>query len=96
MERRISKQRALVKSQIAQAIKGNPRAANIILNMILRVLEAEPEGYEELPLSAEEREILETLKRRVRRNVQAAKPEDQATAPALRRPRVRLNRKIDS
>jgi len=42
MERRISKQRALVKSQIAQAIKGNPRAANIILNMILRVLEAEP------------------------------------------------------
>ena len=38
-EKQLSKQRALLKSITAKAIKGDTRAANIILSMVLRILE---------------------------------------------------------
>ena len=73
-ERQISKQRALVKSLLAQAIKGDTRASSVLVNMILRVLGAEPEAPDESPLSAEEREILKTLERRLERTTQTRSP----------------------
>jgi len=37
-DKRVSKQRALIKALAAKAIKGDPRSANLILNMIFKVL----------------------------------------------------------
>lgn len=64
-ERQLSKQRALLKSITAKAIKGDTRAANIILSMVLRVLEEDPDGGVEYPLSSEEWAILRGLDARL-------------------------------
>lgn len=60
-EKQLSKQRALLKSVTAQAIKGDTRAANLVLSMVLRVLEDDPDTGSEMPLSSEEWDILRTL-----------------------------------
>ena len=73
-ERRISKQRALLKSLTAKAIKGDTRAANVLLNMILKVLEAEPEKSDEPQLTADERAVLETLEMRLGRRTSRTRP----------------------
>jgi len=41
--RRITKQRALLKSLAARGIQGDARAANLILNLIARLLEPDPQ-----------------------------------------------------
>jgi hypothetical protein len=68
-QRHVSKQRAMVKSVTARAIKGDARATAILVNLILRLLdtEAAPEAAE--TLSAEEQAILETFEQRVRKQV---------------------------
>lgn len=65
-ERRYSKQRALVKSLTAKAIKGDARAANVLINMIHRLLEGEAEPAASAPLTADEQAILDTLGRRLK------------------------------
>ncbi len=73
-ERRISKQRALLKSLTAKAIKGDTRAANVLLNMILKILEVEPEMSDEPQLTADERAVLETLEMRLGRRTSRTRP----------------------
>ncbi len=91
-ERRISKQRALVKSLTAKAIKGDTRAANVLLNMVLRVLEAEPAEPGEAPLTAEERQVLETLESRLLRDSETSTPDPAGKGKRSRR-RLRLTEK---
>ena len=86
-ERRVSKQRALLKSLTLRAIKGDTRAANVLLNMVLRVLEAEPAESTEPRLTAEEREVLETLDRRLLRDSARSTPD---RAGKGKKPRNRL------
>lgn len=62
--KRVSKQRALVKSLTAKAIKGDTRAASAILGMIYRLLEDEAPAEEDAPLTSEERAVLESLEAR--------------------------------
>jgi hypothetical protein len=64
-EKQLSKQRALLKSLTAKAIKGDTRAANIVLSMMLRILEDDPDSGAETPLSAEVWDILRTLDERL-------------------------------
>lgn len=66
-ERRISKQRALLKSLTAKAIKGDMRAAGTLLNIVLRVLEGGHVEDTEAPLTAEERDVLAVFERRLAR-----------------------------
>jgi hypothetical protein len=66
-ERRISKQRALLKSLTAKAIKGDMRAAGTLLNIVLRVLEGGHVEDTEAPLTAEERDLLAVFERRLGR-----------------------------
>lgn len=69
-ERRISKQRALIKAQVARGIKGNDRAAAKILDLTLRILGIEDlDDAAEKPPSQEEREVLEVLEARIRRKL---------------------------
>jgi len=65
--RRVSKQRALVKSLLMLALKGNAGAARIFTSMMMRLLdtgEGAPEVAE--PLHDDEREILRAFEGRVR------------------------------
>ena len=72
-EKQLSKQRALLKSMMARAMKGDTRAANLILNMVYRLLEEEPdEGGEDL--TADELAILESFKGDVLRRAREKTP----------------------
>ncbi len=62
--KRVSKQRALIKSLTAKAIKGDTRAASAILGMIYRLLEGETSAQDDTPLTGEERAVLESLEAR--------------------------------
>jgi hypothetical protein len=59
--RRITKQRALVKAMTAKAVQGDTRAANILINIIFRLLR--PELIEDVPtdLTKEDQAILDTF-----------------------------------
>jgi hypothetical protein len=64
-DKRVSKQRALIKALMAKAVKGDTRSANLLLNMILKVLI--PDQAEEIDenLSESDLEILEAFKARI-------------------------------
>jgi hypothetical protein len=63
--KRLSKQRALVKSLTAKAIKGDARAISTVLNLMLRVLDVAASDAAEVPLSEEERAILINFEKRI-------------------------------
>jgi hypothetical protein len=56
--RKVSKQRALVKTLTAKALKGDTRAANLVLNLLWRFIAQEPPVAPVLDLSAEDQAIL--------------------------------------
>lgn len=56
--RRITKQRALLKSLAARGIQGDARAANLILSLISRLLEPEEQPVIASEVSAEDEAIL--------------------------------------
>ena len=68
--RKLSKQRALVKALFARALKGDARAVNSLLSMMMRLLDtgegSEPEGSQDL--HPDELEILEAYKKRLTRS----------------------------
>jgi hypothetical protein len=69
--RRISKQQAVVKTIVAQTLKGSAPAANTLMNIHLRVLDPQAEAaIASEPLNSEEREILESLKARLLNDAQ--------------------------
>jgi len=69
--RRITKQRALLKSLTAGAIKGDPRAAHLILNLLARVLEDDRLPIASRPVSAEDEAILKAF---LNRNLDSKEP----------------------
>ncbi len=63
--KRITKQRAMVKTIFAKTLKGDPRAATTLIGLLARVFDlAATEIVGSEPLSAEEVEILEGLAER--------------------------------
>jgi hypothetical protein len=68
--KRITKQRALIKALTAGGIKGNARAAGLIMSLCARVIESDPEGQVQAELDAKDRKIIEDyLERQVRRRL---------------------------
>jgi hypothetical protein len=64
--RKISKQRAIIKTLVARTLKGDARAANTLMNTLFRILDPEGEpAIPSQPLNAEERDALELLKTRL-------------------------------
>jgi Family of unknown function (DUF5681) len=64
--RKIPKQRAVIKTLVARTLKGDPRATDTLVNVLLKVLD--PEGEAPItgqPLNSEERDVLESLKARL-------------------------------
>ena len=66
-DRHISKQRALIMSLLAKAIKGDSRAATTLLNMTMRLLEGDTVERSEPPLTPDEEALLERLELRFQR-----------------------------
>ena len=65
--KKVSKQRAIVKSLVTRTLNGDTRAANLITSMMLRLLDT-GEGTPEVEdaLHHDERDILDDFERRVR------------------------------
>ena len=75
-ERRISKQRALIKIQVARALNGNDRAAAKIIDLYLKVVGIEDAAADaDLSLTEDEREVLDKLGERLRRRAGLGAPE---------------------
>jgi hypothetical protein len=70
----VTKQRALIKALMAKAVQGDARAANVLINMIFRLLH--PELIDDVPakLAKEDQDILDTFV------VRRRKPSDQHDA----------------
>ncbi len=69
-ERCISKQRALIKIQVARALKGNDRAAAKIIDLYLKVIGLDDDAADaDLPLTEDERAVVEKLEERLRRRM---------------------------
>jgi hypothetical protein len=59
--KKVSKQRALLKALTAKAVQGNPRAANVILGLVLKLLQSEAGGTNIADLLAADQHILEAF-----------------------------------
>lgn len=57
--RRITKRRALIKALTAGSIKGNARAASLLISLCARVIETDPDGQAQAELGARDRKIVE-------------------------------------
>ncbi len=67
-EHRISKQRALIKSMVARAVNGNDRATAKVFDLYLRVTGIDDDAKDAgLPLTEDERAVIEKLEERLRR-----------------------------
>ena len=78
-ERRISKQRALIKIQVARALKGNDRAAAKIIDLCLKLTGLDDDAADaDLPLTEDERAVIEKFEERLcrRMGIAAPKPDD--------------------
>jgi hypothetical protein len=57
---KVSKQRAMLKSLVAKALKGDPRAANVVLTLVDKLFAAEVAAVEEMPaVTPDDQAILE-------------------------------------
>jgi len=70
---KISKQRAIIKTLFVKTLKGDGRAATTLIGMMYRLLDlaGTPPDSEE-PLNADEREVWDVLRERLRRDDSAA------------------------
>lgn len=72
--RKVSKQRALIKTLTAKAMKGDTRAANLVLNLLWRFIAQEPPVEPVVDLSAEDQAILEQFAPRALPGTRRADP----------------------
>jgi len=80
--RQVSKQRALVKALLARALKGDVRAANLLLSMTMRLIDTGEEAPEEMEdLHPDELEVLEAYKERLTRPHAKEPPAEAADSP---------------
>ncbi len=64
----VSKQRAMLKSLTAKAVQGDTRAATLLISMMYRLCHMDaPETTDEEDIGADDRAILETFEKRIRR-----------------------------
>ncbi len=57
----------MLKSLTAKAVQGDPRAANLVLNLVLRLLTQDDEGEDHVNLDEEDLEILKAFEDRMKR-----------------------------
>ena len=65
--RRVTKQRAMLKSLAAKAVQGDARSATLLTNLALRLLDQDDEADQAADLSQDDGAILERYEARIRR-----------------------------
>jgi hypothetical protein len=70
---RVTKQRAILKSLAAKAMKGDTRAIGLIATFVLRLMPPDDEAVDERGLSADDRAILENYEARIRNGALAVR-----------------------
>ena len=81
-EHRISKQRALIKTQVARALSGNDRAAGKVIDLYLKVVGLEDAAADaDLSLTEDERAVFEKLGERLRRLADLTAPKSDNNSP---------------
>lgn len=63
--KKVSKQRAMLKTLTAKALRGDTRAANIILNMVFKLVHEEDIENDPVDLTASDKAILKAFEERV-------------------------------
>tara|TARA_R110000868_G_scaffold408144_1_gene690522 strand:- start:4478 stop:4876 length:399 start_codon:yes stop_codon:yes gene_type:complete len=74
--RRVSKLRAMLKAMTAKALKGDARAANVMLNLVQSVLEDEPNEQDVKPLTKADADILAEFERELLGNAKNVQEKD--------------------
>ena len=74
----VSKQRAMLKSLTARAVQGDTKAATLLANLILRLLDQDEGGDEDTPLKDEDLAILERYQRRILKGTKREDRDDHA------------------
>ena len=75
-KKRLSKQRAVLKSLTAKAIKGDVRAVNTLLSLMARLLDLDEFDAADTALSADDAEILKAFERKLLQKVQTNRDAD--------------------
>jgi hypothetical protein len=73
---RVSKQRALVKAMTAKALQGDTKAANLVLNLVLRLFQQEQTNEELDDLTMADLEILSKFEREISRANNSKEPKN--------------------
>ncbi len=77
----VSKQRAMIKALAAEAVQGDTRAATLLANLILKLLDTgAPTVSEDDDLDADDLAILETHERRIRNSQTRPTPDGPSSA----------------
>ncbi len=91
----VSKQRAMLKSLTAKAVQGDPRAADIVINMMYRLLhEDEAEDPSRGP-SPGDKAIIEAFENRLLRKPDVAPEDGNGSDPAVNSVKEKLNENAD-
>ena len=81
--RQVSKQRALIMSQLNRAIKGDARSATLITSLMMRVLGADEDVVDiSEVLHEDDLAIVEAFKARVQRKLRNEEPDDGSSVDA--------------
>ena len=57
--KKVSKQRAMLKTMTARAVQGDTKAATVIVNLVFRLLHDEPQAHEDVDLTPADEAILQ-------------------------------------
>ena len=69
----LSKQRAVIKSLITRAIKGDVRATNTVLTLMAKLLDIEGLDQDDVPLTDDERAVLDAYAEQIEQRVLTTK-----------------------
>ena len=71
--KQVSKQRGMLKSVMAKALQGDARAANLIVNLVGRLLDESEMDDPSTPLQADDSDILAAFEARIRKTIKPEK-----------------------
>jgi hypothetical protein len=74
----VSKQRAMLKSLTARAVQGDTKAATLLANLILRLLDQDDGAEDVSPIKDEDLAILERYQRRILKGTKTEARDDHA------------------
>ncbi len=91
----VSKQRAMLKSLTAKAVQGDPRAADIVINMMYRLLHEDDDEDTSRGPSPDDKAILETHDKRVLQKAAVAPDDSNGSDAAVKSKKGTPNENAD-